>query len=56
MNEFYAMGNWATMSSEFIDGRGGDEGIRGRMEKGKLGSLGHYDPIFKYSDIMLEKN
>ena len=56
MNEFYAMGNWATMSSEFIDGRGGDEGIRARMEKGKLGSLGHYDPVFKYSDIMLKKN
>ena len=56
MNEFYVMSNWVTMSSEFIDGRGGDEGIRRRIEKGKLGSLGHYDPVFKYSDIMLKKN
>ena len=48
------MGNWAAMSSEFIEGRG--EGVRGRMKRGKLGSLGHYDPIFEYPDITLKKN
>ena len=36
MNDFYAMGNWATMSSEFIDGRGGDEGIRGGWREESL--------------------
>ena len=55
MNEFYAIDNWAPMSSEFTDGRGGDEGIGG-MKRGKLGSLEHYDPIFKNPDIILKKN
>ena len=44
------------MSSEFIDVRGWDEVIRGRMKRGKLGSLEHLDPIFKYPDIILQKN
>ena len=56
MNEFYAMGNWVTMSSEFIEGMGAGEGVRERMKRVKLGSLGHYDPIFKYPDIILKKN
>ena len=33
MNEFYAIDNWAPMSSEFTDGRGGDEGIGGDEER-----------------------
>ena len=40
------MGNWAAMSSEFIERKGGGEGVRGRLKRGKLGILGHYDPIF----------
>ena len=56
MNEFYAMGNWVTMSSEFIEGRGVGDGVSGRMKRGKLRSLGHYDLIFKYPDIRLKKN
>ena len=32
------------------------EGVKERMKRGKLGSLGHYDPIFKYPDIILKKN
>ena len=44
------------MSSEFIEGRGGGEGVTERMKRGKLGSLGHYDLIFKYPDIILKKN
>ena len=50
------MGNWAAMSSEFIERKGGGEGVRGRMKRGKLGILGHYDPIFEYPDITLKKN
>ena len=56
MNEFYAMGNWVTMSSEFIEGRGVGDAVSGRMKRGKLRSLGHYDLIFKYPDIRLKKN
>ena len=44
------------MSSEFIEGRGGGEGVTERIKRGKLGSLGHYDLIFKYPDIILKKN
>ena len=54
MNEFYAIGNWKAMSSEFIEGSCGSVGVRGRMKRGKLRSLGHYDPIFKYPDIILK--
>ena len=32
------------------DGGGGV--FRGRMQRGKIGSLGHYDPIFIYLDIL----
>ena len=54
MNEFYGMDNWVTIFSEFIEEEGcGCGGVRGRMKRGKLGSLGHYDPIFKYPDIIL---
>ena len=53
MNEFYGMGNWATIFSEFIDWGWGGGGVRGGMKRGKLGSLGHYDPIFKYPDVIL---
>ena len=56
MNECYAMGKWTAMSSDFIEGRGAPEGVKGRLKRGKLGSLGHCDPIFKYPDITLEKN
>ena len=40
----------------FLRGGGGGEGVRGRMKIGELGSLGHYDPIFKYPDIIIKKN
>ena len=40
----------------FLRREGGGEEVRGRMKIGKLGSLGHYDPIFKYPDIILKKN
>ena len=55
MNEFYGMGNWAAIFSEFIEGEGWGWGwgVRVRVKRGKLESLGHYDPIFKYPDIIL---
>ena len=55
MNEFYGMGNWATIFSEFIEGEGWGWGwgVRVRVKRGKLGSLGHYDPIFKYPEAIL---
>ena len=40
----------------FLRGGGGGEGVRGRMKIGELGSLGHYDLIFKYPDIIIKKN
>ena len=47
---------WATGQQYFLSlliGGGGGGGVRGRMKRGKLGSLGHYDPIFKYPDVIL---
>ena len=32
------------------------EGWWWRMKRAKLGRLGHYDPIFRYPDIILKKN
>ena len=57
MNEFYAMGNWATMFPESIKGwNGGVREGKESIQRGKLGGLGHDDPIFKYPDIILYKN
>ena len=51
MNEFYAICNWATMVPDFTEGGGGGGG-----QRGKIRILGHYDPIFKYPDIIYQKN